>query len=90
MRRDPLAPYLSAGATLLASGALVPVVTAHSWPWYALLMVTVVTVTGIGLRTVTRSPGSPGGWVQLSVVERSTGRLVGDVGMSPADAEPGV
>jgi RimJ/RimL family protein N-acetyltransferase len=36
-----------------------------------------------------RSPGSPG-WVQLSVVERSTERLVGDVGMSPADGEPGV
>jgi RimJ/RimL family protein N-acetyltransferase len=37
-----------------------------------------------------RSPGEPGGWVQLSVEERDTGRLVGDVGLSPADAEPGV
>jgi RimJ/RimL family protein N-acetyltransferase len=37
-----------------------------------------------------RAPGDPGGWVQLSVVERGTGRLVGDVGMSPADGEPGV
>jgi RimJ/RimL family protein N-acetyltransferase len=36
----------------------------------------------------TRSPGEPGGWVQLSVEERDTGRLVGDVGLSPA--EPGV
>ena len=34
-----------------------------------------------------RAPGEPGGWVQLSVEERDTGRLVGDVGMSPA--EPG-
>ncbi|MDQ3210505.1 MAG: GNAT family N-acetyltransferase [Actinomycetota bacterium] len=37
-----------------------------------------------------RAPGEPGGWVQLSVEERDTGRLVGDVGMSPADGEPGV
>jgi len=37
-----------------------------------------------------RAPGEPGGWVQLSVEERSTGRLVGDVGLSPADGEPGV
>jgi RimJ/RimL family protein N-acetyltransferase len=37
-----------------------------------------------------RSPGSPEGWVQLSVVERDTGRLVGDVGMSPSKGEPGV
>lgn len=37
-----------------------------------------------------RQPGEPGGWVQLSVEERDTGRLVGDVGLSPADAEPGV
>jgi RimJ/RimL family protein N-acetyltransferase len=37
-----------------------------------------------------REPGEPGGWVQLSVEERDTGRLVGDVGLSPADAEPGV
>jgi transglutaminase-like putative cysteine protease len=58
MRRDSLAPYLAAGATLLAAGALVPVVTAHSWPWHALLMVSVVTLTGVALRTVTRSPGA--------------------------------
>ena len=37
----------------------------------------------------TRAPGDPGGWVQLSVEERESGRLVGDVGLSPAD-EPGV
>jgi len=37
-----------------------------------------------------RDPGEPGGWVQLSVEERATGRLVGDVGLSPADGEPGV
>jgi RimJ/RimL family protein N-acetyltransferase len=37
-----------------------------------------------------RAPGEPGGWVQLSVVERESGRLVGDVGLSPADGEPGV
>ena len=37
-----------------------------------------------------RAPGDPGGWVQLSVEERDTGRLVGDVGMSPAEDEPGV
>ena len=36
-----------------------------------------------------RAPGQPGGWVQLSVEERESGRLVGDVGLSPAD-EPGV
>jgi RimJ/RimL family protein N-acetyltransferase len=37
-----------------------------------------------------RSPGEPGGWVQLSVEERETGGLVGDVGLSPADGEAGV
>ena len=37
-----------------------------------------------------RLPGEPGGWVQLSVEERDTGRLVGDVGLSPAEAEPDV
>jgi aminoglycoside 6'-N-acetyltransferase len=37
-----------------------------------------------------RSPGDPGGWVQLSVEDRETGRLVGDVGLSPAEGEPGV
>jgi aminoglycoside 6'-N-acetyltransferase len=37
-----------------------------------------------------RSPGEPGGWVQFSVEERETGRLIGDVGLSPADGEPGV
>ncbi len=36
-----------------------------------------------------RIPGDPG-WVQLSLEERATGRLVGDVGMSPAEGEPGV
>jgi len=37
-----------------------------------------------------RAPGEPGGWVQFSVEERESGRLVGDVGLSPADGEPGV
>lgn len=37
-----------------------------------------------------RSPGEPGGWVQFSVRERDTGQLVGDVGISLADGEPGV
>ena len=37
-----------------------------------------------------RAPGQPGGWVQFTVEERDTGRLVGDVGLSPADGEPGV
>jgi RimJ/RimL family protein N-acetyltransferase len=37
-----------------------------------------------------RMPGEPGGWVQLSVEEREGGRLVGDVGISPAEGEPGV
>jgi aminoglycoside 6'-N-acetyltransferase len=36
-----------------------------------------------------RRPGEPG-WVQFSVDERETGRLVGDVGLSPADGEHGV
>lgn len=37
-----------------------------------------------------RAPGEHGGWVQFSLVERDGGTLVGDVGMSPADGEPGV
>ena len=37
-----------------------------------------------------RSPGEPGGWVQLSVFERDGGRLVGDIGLSPAESEPDV
>jgi RimJ/RimL family protein N-acetyltransferase len=37
-----------------------------------------------------RAPGEAGGWVQFSVEERKSGRLVGDVGLSQADAEPGV
>ena len=36
-----------------------------------------------------RHPGEPG-WVQLSVEDRETGKLVGDVGLSPAEGEPGV
>jgi RimJ/RimL family protein N-acetyltransferase len=38
----------------------------------------------------TRAPGEPGGWVQFSVEDREDGRLVGDVGLSLADDEPGV
>jgi RimJ/RimL family protein N-acetyltransferase len=37
-----------------------------------------------------RAPGEAGGWVQFSVEEREGTRLVGDVGLSPADDEPGV
>lgn len=37
-----------------------------------------------------RAPGEPGGWVQFTVEEQESGRLVGDVGLSPADAEAGV
>jgi len=37
-----------------------------------------------------REPGEAGGWVQFSVEERGSLALVGDVGMSPADGEPGV
>jgi RimJ/RimL family protein N-acetyltransferase len=36
-----------------------------------------------------RIPGEPGGWVQFTL-EDGDGRLVGDVGISPADGEPGV
>jgi len=36
-----------------------------------------------------RRPGEPG-WVQYSVDELDSGRLVGDVGLSPADDEHGV
>lgn len=36
-----------------------------------------------------REPGEPG-WVQFSVEEQTTGRLVGDVGLSPDEEEPGV
>jgi RimJ/RimL family protein N-acetyltransferase len=32
-----------------------------------------------------RAPGETGGWVQLSVEDRVTGRLVGDVGLSLAE-----
>lgn len=37
-----------------------------------------------------RAPGEPGGWVQLSVEDRSSGRLVGDVGLSVVEGEVGV
>ena len=37
-----------------------------------------------------REPGAPGGWVQLSVEELDGATLVGDVGLSPSDHEPGV
>ena len=37
-----------------------------------------------------RAPGEPKGWVQLSVLEREGEGLVGDVGLSPAEGEPGV
>jgi aminoglycoside 6'-N-acetyltransferase len=37
-----------------------------------------------------RAPGQDGGWVQLSVLEREGERLVGDVGFSRVEGEPGV
>lgn len=37
-----------------------------------------------------RAPGQPGGWTQFSVEDRETGGLVGDIGLSLADGEPGV
>jgi RimJ/RimL family protein N-acetyltransferase len=37
-----------------------------------------------------RAPGEVGGWVQFTVEERDEGRLVGDIGLSPAAGEPGV
>lgn len=37
-----------------------------------------------------RRPGERGGWVQFTVEERDGHRLVGDVGLSPAEDEPGV
>jgi RimJ/RimL family protein N-acetyltransferase len=37
-----------------------------------------------------RNPGEPGGWVQFSVEDTIDDSLVGDVGLSPADGEPGV
>ncbi len=36
-----------------------------------------------------RLPGEPG-WIQLSVEERDGDQLVGDVGLSPSEGEPGV
>ena len=39
---------------------------------------------------VGRKPGEPGGWVQFTVEDVQEGSLVGDVGLSPADGEPGV
>ena len=40
-------------------------------------------------RMAALAPGDPG-WVQLTVEELDGGRLVGDVGLSPAEDEPGV
>ena len=37
-----------------------------------------------------RAPGDPGGWVQITADELDSGALVGDVGIAPVDAEPGV
>jgi aminoglycoside 6'-N-acetyltransferase len=37
-----------------------------------------------------RSPGEPGGWVQFTVLDREGGRVVGDVGLSPAEPETDV
>lgn len=35
-------------------------------------------------------PGDPGSWVQFTVLEKDTGRLVGDIGIHPPDDEEGV
>jgi RimJ/RimL family protein N-acetyltransferase len=37
-----------------------------------------------------RAPGELGGWVQLTAEEGDTHQLVGDVGLSPAEDDPGV
>ncbi len=37
-----------------------------------------------------RAPGQDGGWVQLSVLDRGSGTLVGDVGFARVEGEPGV
>jgi aminoglycoside 6'-N-acetyltransferase len=37
-----------------------------------------------------RAPGDPQGWVQFTLEERSTGQIVGDVGLAAAEGEPGV
>lgn len=37
-----------------------------------------------------RSPGEPGGWVQFTVEERQSGRIVGDVGVAVTRSEPHV
>ena len=42
------------------------------------------------LEMESRAPGGAGGWVQFTVEERDGGRLVGDVGISAVDGEPGV
>jgi len=38
----------------------------------------------------TVDPGTPGEWTQFSLEQVETGHLVGDVGLSPAEDEPGV
>lgn len=37
-----------------------------------------------------RTPGEPGGWVQFTVERAGDETIVGDVGLSPAEDEPGV
>ena len=37
-----------------------------------------------------RAPGQSGGWVQFTALDRESGSLVGDIGLSPAEGEPGV
>src|SRR6185437_4223032 len=57
MRRDEATPYLGGLATLLAAGTLLPVVSGGHWAWEALFLVVLVIAAGMGLRTVTLSPG---------------------------------
>jgi transglutaminase-like putative cysteine protease len=58
LRRDPATPYFAAIATLLAMGTLLPVLTGSSWAWSALLVVILITGSGMALRAATRSPVS--------------------------------
>ena len=55
MRRDSAAPYLAAMATMLGAACIFPVVDSTAWVGPALLMVVLVTATGLAVRRVTRS-----------------------------------
>lgn len=42
------------------------------------------------IRRMSERSAGESGWVQFSVEERESGRLVGDIGLSPVEGEPGV